>query len=576
VGVAVGVADGVAGGVAVGVTFFRIPRTPFWVLWTLWQWWRARQQTSYAKRAFSQSVIEKDELIYLPLPGFNRFLARCLTAQTDHQAAIEMLTTTARSTGQKWAVPYASTHWVANLAQQAENLSAFGPLAGQFDGVADILQTLPRKSEEIANLLRDFAAIAYSLAHVQEAHSLSVAHRVLERNRSELDTLRVRAETLKNPQLAQVAVHWQRLIRTHAEQLEQLPREVLAGAYQAGSALETNSTLFRGRKELFALTSEVYANPNRAETLLLVAQQRMGKSSALMQLPAQLPDAHVVIVDCQRAISGSGDDLFAIGLSSAIYNEEKRRPGGVRLQPLTEETVGKHPLLRLNKWLEQYADKVRGKRVLLCLDEFDKLVKRVSEGKLSQDVLGVLRGLSQAPGWMVLYSGQYELDNWSMEFAEYIKNVRRVRVSYLKPDEAHSLLADPVPDFALTWEEDAIERALFLSGCQPYLLQMIGVQVVNRLTPTDRRIVSAADVDELAPHLFDEGRYYFQSLYKLFDDDEKKALLEIATTGQTPVNDRIIRRLVDREYLVASGDGGWQFCVPLLRDWFKQSADFVD
>jgi hypothetical protein len=276
------------------------------------------------------------------------------------------------------------------------------------------------------------------------------------------------------------------------------------------------------------------------------------------------------IVDCQRAITGKGDDLFAIGLSQAVYNEEKRRPGGVRLPGLTEKDIGKHPLYRLNQWLEDYADQVRGKRVLLCLDEFDKLVKNVADEKLSLDVLGLLRGLSQSPGWMVLYSGQYELDNWSLEFAEYLKNVRRVRVSYLKAEEASDLLAHPVPDFALTWEAEAIERALYWSGCQPFLLQMIGVQVVDALSPTSRRTVTAVDIEELVPQLFDAGRYYFQSLEQVFSAADRQALREIAHTGKTSAARDVLRRLVDREYLEQGEGETWHFQVPLLREWWRQ------
>ena len=298
----------------------------------------------------------------------------------------------------------------------------------------------------------------------------------------------------------------------------------------------------------------------------------MGKSSALMQFSAQLPDAHVVIVDCQRAITGAGDDLFAIGLSQTIINEEKRRTGGVRLSPLTEADVEKHPLHRLNQWLETYADKVGKKRVLLCLDEFDKLIISVAAGKLSRDVLGLLRGLSQARGWMVLYSGQYELDNFTVEFAEYLKNVRRVRVSYLKADEARDLLTNPVPDFALTWEAEAVERALYWSGCQPFLLQMIGSQVVDLLSPTERRTVMAADVENLVPTLFDAGRYYFHSIENIFSEADKRALQEIARTGKTTASTAVLNRLADREYLEKGEEGAWRFRVPLLAEWQRRQV----
>ena len=133
-----------------------------------------------------------------------------------------------------------------------------------------------------------------------------------------------------------------------------------------------------------------------------------------------------------------------------------------------------------------------------------------------------------------------------------------------------------MPDFALTWEDEAIEQAMYWTGCQPFLLQMVGVQVVNRLAPTERRTVTRADVKALVPLLFDEGRYYFQSLDQLFDNDDKQALQEVATTGQTTVRDNVIDRLVDREYLAKSENGGWQFRVPLLAEWYRRQAESTD
>ena len=45
----------------------------------------------------------------------------------------------------------------------------------------------------------------------------AVASKVLERNRAELDLLRISAGVLKRNELADMAEHWQRLIRAHGD-----------------------------------------------------------------------------------------------------------------------------------------------------------------------------------------------------------------------------------------------------------------------------------------------------------------------------------------------------------------------
>lgn len=568
-GVNIGMIEGMAGGLAIILTYFRLPLAPLWIIWSFLQWWLVEQGVGNKKEAFSYSAIQLDELIYVPLPLFDRLLMRCMEAAPAEAA--NMLAQTAQSTGQKWAVTNAAMYWAAQGGAVAISLPELVKVAERYDAAADILVNMSSKHEKVGNLLRDLAAVAYSLANIGQVHTAAAALKVLERNQIELNSLRIKAGLLKRNELAEMAEHWQRLIRTHAQQLEKAPRMVLTGAYQAGSALEVGSSLFRGRRDMFALTDEVYANPHRAETLLLIAQQRMGKSSALMQLPAQLPDAHVVIVDCQRAIAGKGDELFAVGISAAIQTWEKRRPGGLHQVPLELEDVKKQPLHQLNRWLERYADRARRKRILLCLDEFDKLVRFVAEGRLSEDVLAFLRGLSQDTGWMLLYSGQFELDDWAPKYAEYLKNVRRVRISYLQPDEARSLLEHPVPDFALTWHPDATDAVLHWTGCQPFLIQMMGTQVTNRLADTTRRHVSAEDIDAIIPEMFDSGRYYFQSLHGAFSLAEQQALHDIAHTGHSNVALNALHRLVDHEYIHKSEEKGWAFRVPLLREWYRRA-----
>lgn len=574
-GVILSIVEGSVEGVLLGIvinfliilTWLKLFRAPIWITWSLLQWGFSQQHCMYAKFAFQYSAIVYDELIYIPLPFFDHFLVACIRCNPEQ--APNILAKTAASLGQKWALGLGVVQWVVLSGKSVTTLTQLSQSAQRSNDAAEIIVDLPRKNGKIGNLLRDFAAVAGSLANIEKAYTVTVAQRVLDRNRAELDTLLIRANSLGRPELGDMAVHWQQLIREHAEQLENQPRSVLRGAYQAGSALETASALFRGRDDLFALGSEVYADPDRAETLLLVAQQRMGKSSALMQFSAQLPDAHVVIVDCQRAVTGRGDAAFAIGLSSAINNFGKRRPGGLRQQPLVVERVGKSPLQQLDRWLEQYADKARNKRILLCLDEFDKLMRFVAEGRLSKDVLALLRGLSQAPGWMVLYSGQFELDDWGIEYAEYLKNVRRVRVSYLHEAEGRDLIEHPVPDFALTWESAATDAAIRWTGCQPYLLQMLGTKIIDRLSPTERRTVTAADVEAIIPDIFDAGRYYFQSLQGAFSDVENRALHQLATTGTIDASPATLRRLVDHEYLRGNARDGWTFRVPLLREWWR-------
>ncbi|MFK7805562.1 MAG: hypothetical protein AB8G95_28290 [Anaerolineae bacterium] len=574
VGVAVGVAFSVAGGLMATISPFRLLRYLFWSCWSLLQLWLGQGR-------FRQMPLAFDELIYLPLPFFNRLLIQLM--QADLPRAEEMLTTTASSTGQKWAVASAGSWWGAQAGLAVSRLADLESAAARLEQMSTLVTGTRRQAKDTEALLKDFSAVAQSLANL-ETGTLVPQTRLLalERNRTEIETLKARAGLLSRTELADMGNHWQRLIREHAQELEQMESRIITGAYQAGSALETGSQLFQGRTDLFNITGEVYADPNRAETLLLIGQQRMGKSSALYQMSDRIPDLHMMFVDCQGAFTGKGDELFAAGLTEAIMRWEKRRPGGIRMETLDIATIEKHPLHHLSIWLDAFADQTQGKRVLLCLDEFDKLVRFVAEGRFSWDVLGKLRGLSQSPGWMVLYSGQFELDAYSQQLSEYVKNVRRVRVSYLKKDEARKLIEEPVPEFGLTWEPDATEAALYWSGCQPFLVQLIGTEMVNRMVEPEQTEVTEADVKAVIPAVLDSGDYYFKSIDHVLDVEYEidTVLREIAEHGrvESGVRKGIINRLISQEYIeeeIENSDGNrYRFRVPLLREWWlRKIAD---
>ncbi|MEZ4622248.1 MAG: hypothetical protein R2867_43005, partial [Caldilineaceae bacterium] len=186
-----------------------------------------------------------------------------------------------------------------------------------------------------------------------------------------------------------------------------------------------------------------------------------------------------------------------------------------------------------------------------------------------------LRSLSQAPEWMLMYSGQFELDQWIMPYAEHIKNVRRVRISYLNHTDATALLEQPVPNFALIWESDATEMAIHATGCQPYLLQMVGNQIVTQFQTSDEvknKVVTVEHIEKALLAVLDSGRYYFTSLQNAFDNETNKALREIATTDFTTAPASTLHRLIDQEYIQAGEDHRYSFRVPLLRDWWKTYA----
>jgi hypothetical protein len=578
VGVAVGVAGGVAFGVAVGVAFgstlIGLHIYPLWAMWTLAQWLRARNDPRYAARAFAHSALQFDELIQLPLPLFDRLALAC-TRVIPPALRDSILRQVAASVGQGWAARRVILELALDDANAARELAGLAASANAFGDLIATAQAsrLFGKQTEVLALLEDFARVAATLSQAPNAHNANTAREVLRRSANDLDRLAKQAVLLKQPRFEPVAMHWQRLIRTYEAEIlsGEVARSRLRPSYYAGTALNEKAAIFRGRGDVFELVQEVCANPERAETLRMVGQPRMGKSSVLMQLPAQLPDMQVFYIDCQRAFVTQSTAGYVNALTSALVDWERRQPGGLRLQALPLDELQTEPLLKLNRWLDEVSQRARGRRVLLCFDEFEKILQKVESGVISAEMLDQLRGLSQAKGWQVLFSGMYTLDDLALRYAEHFKNARRIKVGYLDETATRDLIEHPEPDYPLIYDRAAVDEIVRLTHCQPFLVQAMCAELVIHLNKHNRKHAHADDIPHLLGPLYESYPDYFASLKQGLSAAENEVLSAVAH-GQFVSRNTTLRRLHQRDYIAPAPNNTWRFQVPLLQHWWQANT----
>ena len=98
-----------------------------------------------------------------------------------------------------------------------------------------------------------------------------------------------------------------------------------------------------------------------------------------------------------------------------------------------------------------------------------------------------------------------------------------IPVSFLSPEAAKQLITQPSPDFNLDYDQDAIAKIIQLTGSQPYLIQLIGHNLVtrfNRQTYEEgierQRRLALADVEAVinAPEFFINGNAYFSAVWE--------------------------------------------------------------
>lgn len=180
---------------------------------------------------------------------------------------------------------------------------------------------------------------------------------------------------------------------------------------------------------------------------MAAGRPRHGKSSILKQLPRLLgPDLAPALLDCQNPAVAGGEASTASLLrsrSAALSEGLQRRR--VSVKPLAAEELAREPLAAFDAWLARVEQAMpAGMRALLCLDEYERLQRALDAG-WGGDVLDALRHtLQHRPRFVLLFTGAHTFAELGPAWTDRFISARRVRVSFLQPDDVRPLLTKPI------------------------------------------------------------------------------------------------------------------------------------
>jgi len=198
----------------------------------------------------------------------------------------------------------------------------------------------------------------------------------------------------------------------------------------------------------------------------------------------------------------------------------------------------------------------------------------------------MLRHLIQhRPRFKVLLAGSHTIEEFQ-RWASYLINVQVVHISYLNEPEARQLIEQPLKDFTLRYESDAVERVLEITRCHPCLIQVLCREIVvfkNQQDPSIRRLATLADVEAAIPEALSVGSFFFADIQSNQADAAGLAILQfLAAQGEGatvslqtiwqhfPDKSDALNLLLQRE-LIEEVSEGYRFQVELIRRWFASS-----
>lgn len=550
--------EGMAIGIALALGCFRIP---IYLLEALCQT-AARIECTFTGRAhLSWAPVLYHNLSYFPHPFLRDQILN--SAETDPALTRRVLHACSIAPGQRRIGIEAETTLRAREISRLAEVKDFLAIQ-ELQGV-----WLPGL-QGADSLLLGFSDAARYLVAAQA--SFGAHHRLnhLKNFTTKINALESQLRTDHN-RLTQLFEEPLRALREVGNQLrveaETAAAGLLPNPFRPGDALtsENGRELFRGRETAIRDIENALSDPTRSLSLQLLAPRRSGKTSLLKMLPDMLPDAVFVLFDLQANPANSLASFWKNLADKALIQAKMQRR--IDLPPFPEGP----PMEAANAWLEKLDNLPNSRRVLIAIDEFERLESLFpfSRQELLQ-LMGLLRATIQhRRNVRILVSGAAPFDELDRIWDDHFINTRQIKLPFLDQPTSVDLLMQPSADFPAETIPHHVALEVFeQTGGQPFLLQIFGYLLVEQLNADKRQIASRADIDAIQTPAIEWAEPYFRDMHKDAPPETREALTHLARGEAVNLTARTKRWLAQR-YLLTPEDS---LAIPLFASWIEHYA----
>ena len=442
-------------------------------------------------------------------------------------------------------------------------------------------------------------------------------------------------------QLLQIAVSWQasRLdgatVRGESEVSLRLlsTREAVRSSdlgrspYIVGNpVLVDRQEMFFGRADVIDRIQRQLGESNRANVILLEGNRRTGKTSILRQLgKADVLPGWIPVYCSLQEVEGDGAkagvptrNVFRLlarrtGWTLGNFSVETWFPGLPEREPdrpfkpaflaaLDQVFAdGGAPFEAFEIYIAAAVEAASPRRILLMLDEFDKLQEGIDTGITSPQIPENIRHLLQhQPGLSAIITGSRRLKRLREEYWSALFGLGyRIGISALPLDDARQLVTEPVAG-RLGYLPQARDRLVELCARHPFLVQSLCNRVFERAASGGDRTITVAAVEDAATEMVRDNEH-FHTLWGYAGTARRRLLLALCdhlAEGPDAVNldlfgvklqehgvplrrDSELAGDIDelRELELLDFDdsyrgGTYRLSVPLMARWLRMNKDF--
>jgi tetratricopeptide (TPR) repeat protein len=348
--------------------------------------------------------------------------------------------------------------------------------------------------------------------------------------------------------------------------------------YVAGNPVG-DSPAFIGRADVLREVARVLRR-SQDNAIVLYGQRRIGKTSILQHLAAQLPREGPY-----RPIYFDLQDKADWPLGRVLQNLAREVAHALG-QP--DPDLGDAPAITFRqKWLPTVLDDLpEGCSLVLLFDEFDVLADPKGE-QAGAAFFPYLRNLlaSDPKRMQFVFVIGRNVDDLDTIALSLFKGTPYRRVSLLNREDTADLVRLSEGNDTLRWPDEAVERVWQLTNGHPFLTQQLCSHVWERAYDADDEV----DVNAAVPDALDASRNTLEWLWDGLPPAERVVISALAEAGPGSITQDELEqllhesgvRVVIRELqnapellqdwdLIEPADDGYRFRVELLRQWIAE------
>ncbi|SDZ85782.1 N-6 DNA methylase [Microbulbifer marinus] len=411
---------------------------------------------------------------------------------------------------------------------------------------------------------------------------------------------------------------------------QETTKDLGGSPYVTGSPLEPKHghKVFFGREGLLKrISRQIRDNGN---VVLLEGNRRAGKTSILKHLEG----VNVIPkwISVYASLQGAEGDSKVLGIPTAeVFREVARSiaagliknkmecplPNG-KLVPAGSSALGiaracregiseDSPFIDFREYLETVLSQLEedGFGLVLMLDEFDKLQEGIDSGITSAQVPENIRFLIQTySSFSAILTGSRRLKRLREEYWSALYGLgTRVQVTALDIESARNVVTQPV-EGKLVFSSDSVERIVYLTACQPYLVQCLCNRIFEYAADNKISSITLNEVGAAASALVSDNEHFAslwdyagqgpatgksrrqfilfrcasaladQSLISFGSMYEEMVQSGIEINEAALDDDLLYLRELELVTFVGEAAGGhYQLSIPMMADWIEQRHD---